>query len=642
MLGKALLLVLLAQDGSIPVYYLDEIVVTAKEPVSDISTVIELSPLKEKEQTTNLTDILMRSASFHFTVGRKGEPHFTLRGFPTKNVTVLLDGVPIYLPYDGQIDLFSLPISDIMKIKVTEGSFSAFYGPNSMGGVINIITRKPSSKPMLSLEAACGRGLWHSSLSLSKSFGALGILLSGEYSNSKGFYLPDNFTPDLNEDGGLRENSDLLKRSISSKVSYSREGDFALSLFFTYVSNIKGIPPEVGTDRPRFWRFTTWKKHTAKLSAFKTYKSSTFRFNIFYDGYYNVLDSYDDSTYSTQTKPYAFHSTYDDDCWGVLYSGRTVLECLIFKHGLYFKDDIHRQKGDWDAEWEKYEAYTISVPFEAEVTTTKRISIVVGGSFDVMQPVYAAGEELREPIYAVNPLAGLSLRKGNTKLHLAFSMKTRFPTLKELYSEYLGKCIPNPELAEERSTNAEIGADIKFGNISITATLFSSWLKDMIERKYLGTDTAGNKIYQMQNIGKARLAGFEFHSNVKSIFGAEMDVSYTYLFAREWDDSENKWTHISFRPAHRLTLSITRSLFFGLEGNLTVNYTGRQFYEGDDGEESLSPYTLVDISLKRTVGPVEFYVTIKNAFDTYYEYEKGFPAPGRYYEGGLRLRTAGK
>lgn len=69
-----------------------------------------------------------------------------LRGFPAdgqKRTLVLLDGQNIANAYSNAVAWTSMPVENIERIEVVRGPFSALYGGNAMGGVINIITKTP-------------------------------------------------------------------------------------------------------------------------------------------------------------------------------------------------------------------------------------------------------------------------------------------------------------------------------------------------------------------------------------------------------------------------------------------------------------------------------------------------------------------
>ncbi len=85
-----------------------------------------------------------------------------LRGFPAdgqKRTLVLLDGQNIANAFSNSVAWSSIPVENIERIEVIRGPFSALYGGNAMGGVINIITKTPKK---LELVAQGGYGTYDS------------------------------------------------------------------------------------------------------------------------------------------------------------------------------------------------------------------------------------------------------------------------------------------------------------------------------------------------------------------------------------------------------------------------------------------------------------------------------------------------
>lgn len=76
--------------------------------------------------------------------GGRGESTLYIRGFDAKRIGVFIDGIPIYTPYDGNFDYGRFLTTDIGQIDVSKGYSSVVYGANTMGGVVNIISRKPT------------------------------------------------------------------------------------------------------------------------------------------------------------------------------------------------------------------------------------------------------------------------------------------------------------------------------------------------------------------------------------------------------------------------------------------------------------------------------------------------------------------
>jgi outer membrane receptor for ferrienterochelin and colicins len=91
------------------------------------------------------------------TTGSAGEQ---IQGIDSRQVLVLVDGQPIVgargIKRGGQLDLDRQSSGRLERIEVVKGAASALYGSDAMGGVINLITREPSSPFDVALDVAGG------------------------------------------------------------------------------------------------------------------------------------------------------------------------------------------------------------------------------------------------------------------------------------------------------------------------------------------------------------------------------------------------------------------------------------------------------------------------------------------------------
>jgi outer membrane receptor for ferrienterochelin and colicins len=71
------------------------------------------------------------------------KPAITFQGMDAKYTLVLVDGERIAGEANGNIDFNRLNLSNVDHIEVVRGASSVLYGSNAIGGVINIITKKP-------------------------------------------------------------------------------------------------------------------------------------------------------------------------------------------------------------------------------------------------------------------------------------------------------------------------------------------------------------------------------------------------------------------------------------------------------------------------------------------------------------------
>ena len=79
----------------------------------------------------------------------------SVRGFDAAQTLVLVDGLKRTEKYVGT-NLNNIQLEDIERIEIVRGPMSALYGADALGGVINIITRKPQGKPEYGVRASYG------------------------------------------------------------------------------------------------------------------------------------------------------------------------------------------------------------------------------------------------------------------------------------------------------------------------------------------------------------------------------------------------------------------------------------------------------------------------------------------------------
>ncbi|MEP2775613.1 MAG: TonB-dependent receptor [Luteolibacter sp.] len=124
---------------------------TREKHAGSVSTV---TPEEMKLQSaTNLGEIFFRIPGVNYIDedGRGTKPNIGLRGLDpirSQYVQLLHDGVPTQPSlYSEQAAYYGVPAERVAGIEVLKGGSSILYGPNTVGGVINLISRGPSEKP---------------------------------------------------------------------------------------------------------------------------------------------------------------------------------------------------------------------------------------------------------------------------------------------------------------------------------------------------------------------------------------------------------------------------------------------------------------------------------------------------------------
>jgi len=137
---------------------LGEVVVTATRTSATLSdapaavTVVNAQDIETKN-ASRLGDVLDQVPSLYLRGGALGQSQGTigtsgmsLRGIDQTKILILLDGQPIQDAGSGKVNWRVPFIEDIARVEVVPGAFSALYGSNAIGGVINIITKQPDKR----------------------------------------------------------------------------------------------------------------------------------------------------------------------------------------------------------------------------------------------------------------------------------------------------------------------------------------------------------------------------------------------------------------------------------------------------------------------------------------------------------------
>ncbi|KAA0942654.1 TonB-dependent siderophore receptor [Pseudomonas sp. ANT_H14] len=146
------------------------VVATAEEELKQASGVslITAEDIKKRPPVNDLSDIVRKMPGVNLTgnsaSGTRGNNRqIDLRGMGPENTLILIDGKPVTsrnaVRYtrsgerDTRGDSNWVPANEVERIEVLRGPAAARYGSGSMGGVVNIITKRPTDKLSGSLSA---------------------------------------------------------------------------------------------------------------------------------------------------------------------------------------------------------------------------------------------------------------------------------------------------------------------------------------------------------------------------------------------------------------------------------------------------------------------------------------------------------
>ncbi|MBI5097518.1 MAG: TonB-dependent receptor, partial [Nitrospirae bacterium] len=132
-----------------PSLELEPIVITAsriEEPVSEVPASIDVITSHDIEAKQGLTvdEALRGTPGLSISAFGGADPWsgVYLRGADRNQSLIIIDGIKINPPYSQDPAIGGLLLNNVDRIEVIKGSYSALYGSEAIGGVVNIITQE--------------------------------------------------------------------------------------------------------------------------------------------------------------------------------------------------------------------------------------------------------------------------------------------------------------------------------------------------------------------------------------------------------------------------------------------------------------------------------------------------------------------
>jgi len=568
---------------------------TEADEVPVPTTVISRQDMDDA-QVENVAELLRRVPGI--TVMRSGDEGkvtsvFT-RGTESDHTLVLFDGVRLNSPYFGGYDWSTLSTAGLERVEVARGPYSALWGADAVGGVVNVIPQRGHQGFGFNLFAEGGQQGWQR-YEGDLVFGGkhLGIYASGLYRTG---------------DGEL-ENEDFKTEQGLLDVGWSWDNGSRLAVVYQNVDTETGIPfidPLTPSPNRRQraeqqllavpLRFAIVESWSLELTGSKVERR--FEFEDPDDPYFYTES---ETLADTTEIRLASHHDFGDHrlTWGAEWREDEVTDSSVF--GV----NLHEQTVE-----------TTSGFLQSVIEASDRLSMIVGARWD------STGEWGSK----VSPRVHLGWTMSPTvTLRAGYGQAFRAPSLGELYFPYTG----NPELQPEESASFELDlVYIPLNNRSRwQLNLFSTDLDNLIMFDFAS--------YTNQNIASAEIRGVEL-----AIESELTEVSHQLLQLTYLDTRDDAGLTLLRRPEWSGSYTLGGLLLEALRGDFTVLYMGSRA----DVDPVTFQRTQVDgfftfqLSLAWMMSE-SFELTARalNLTDQDYQEVLGYPAPGRRIMVGFRL-----
>ncbi|MBD6620762.1 TonB-dependent receptor [Komarekiella sp. 'clone 1'] len=565
-----------------------------------------------------------------------------IRGSNSAQVLILLDGRPINELGSGSFDLSEFTTNIVERVEVLPGGGSTLYGSSAIGGVINIITRRPTEKVTTQAGVNFGAyGLNQQTINSSGRVGNVGWVVGynrTEAENNYPFSIPEaNFE-------GTRENNDVIYNNFNVKLEADLGSRNTLTLSTLYLGKDQGVPGGVPIPFPQFGQgfFNSLtdnnRKYTDQVLTDLTWNSK--------------LGSGDDSLLTARV--YAdFLNTRSDNRSGELTS-QNRFDSNQTSHGIQTTHSWNFAKNQtlvYGFDYRNTNVRNTTFSYSTNVIRENyddaigqgaifgRYEINFSPSFSMNLGVWQDFSSLVNGSFT-SPSVGAKLAvSDSTTLRANYIRNFRAPTIANLFSNNPTN-IGNPELKPEKGDSFDVGIDQKLGNIGLLRlTFFSNRVSDTIAFTRLTPPVNGNT-GTWENIGLVHTTGIEASLNLQLARNVYTFVNYTANDPRILESANPAEVdkELRFAGADKLNLGVSyenpQGWYLGLLMNSLNGYP-----TNNTNTEFLPGYTTFDLKMRVPISDsLVLTGSLDNMFDRRYQLFAGFPDGGRVFQVGLSSR----
>lgn len=603
----------------------DTLVVTASgyaQSLRDVPASVTVVP-KEEIQNKPIHDLAdaVKNVEGVSIVGSANKQDINIRGLPGEYTLILVDGRRQNSRESrpngsGGFEAgFMPPVEAIERIEVIRGPMSSLYGSDAMGGVINIITKKPTQD-------------WHGSLSMG------GTLQenpnSGNYADSD-FYLAGPLIENklglqLYGGGNYRQEDKIVEghngrdnKNLTTTLTFTPTDKQTFVVEAGRTTQERTSTP--GKSMAEYTIRGTSKKANTKTELHNDRNHYSLSYKGDWDSLITEMSVYQEKT-KRSTKSVPTGAAPDD----LVYEARvpeitnTVVDgsvvALLPSNTLTLGGQFQHSKlndtsatGKTTTEDATLRAEQYAFFLENEFTATDDLLLTGGLRLDHHEYY---GNHLNPRGYAIYHLTDEITLKGGV------SQAFRAPTLREISPTYgtsteggAGIIYGNRDLKPEKSLNEEIGIAYDHASgFSASLTLYNTDFKNKLTSYSLDeTDSiTGLNLYKYANVGKANIKGVEVATNIPLATDWNLSMNYSYTDSRRESDDEKLSNGISLKgyaldktPKHSANAKLDWQYTQDLNLYTRAHYEGEQVWAAQRNGATVpryrSGYTTVDVGL---------------------------------------------
>lgn len=467
-------------------------------------------------------------------------------------VLLLLDGRPAITPESGGALWNLVPLGAVERIEVIKGAYSSLFGSSAMGGVVNIITKKPDT-------------LAHTDIGLNYGFYSRAPAYTGynRYNDFHGLEITHSsgmhkwsylFNLAAKANDGHREKSSFETYNAYGKLLYEFSPNRNVQVSAMY-SDIFNDTPATWLDRTHAYTVAAYRKddtqHRREWNAdlqYVAFAQAHVKYSSRFYYYSNVSDFvFNGDPANDSTNVNIGLQFIDKEKVNVSRLGHATQ--IDLSHGAhhYFISGIEIQSDFVDGRpdtvlYGRHKAWNAGVFIQDQIMMGDKFILTAGIRYDKYKIAHVFSEG------NINPkIAAVYEATKNISIRGLVARAFRNPSIAERYIKFeQGGGLtfrPNPLLRAEKLTlSAEAGTKINIADkLKFDIAFFYNQYKDLIS--YQQRSVPGEPlVFEVVNLNKALMQGFEISADYAPFHGLHVLTGYTYLDAK--DKSDNRYNDV--------------------------------------------------------------------------------------------------
>ena len=635
---------------------IEELTVVAKQSQyrSLISGVSQEEENLLQKKPMALTDLLSDIPAVGIRTNSRGEATVRVRGSEERQSRVFLDGAPLDVPWDGRVDLSSLPSSIIRKVTVRTSVAPVEFGPNAVLGIVDLQTKVdcPSGLCSVRLDFGDGQSRYVDALA-GKSFGNSDLLAAVSFTARDGWVVPAATRDDpsallhVPPADSLQQNTDFRGKSLWTAYAHGTTR-FQQRVSLLSSSSSRGISPaghlDPASGNPRYWRYPDWEfnllTHNSQLEISQ---SLNVRSTLWVQDFEQQIDQYTSATYETLDE--------SELNWDSARGLRLVSQIDLAKFGvrtvLNHQESTHKQAfraadDSWRSKRERFSQHLSSLGIEFDFASGSGDTWSLSFSRDVASTPETSGRVPQKTLGAwAGSLSHVKDLSRSLSVRTSLGQRTRFPTLRELYGVALGKFLHNPNLLPETAAciDSQFDWQLSSSPIMIYATPWRCKVDDTLTQQRVNVD--GRLLRQRVNETGSTSEGIDvgFDWTVASYFSVRFGATAQSFRAELSQQGTRPYIlqKPEFKSQATFTWGANSRWFFQLKhlhtsGALDEEPSGQVITLGSTNQVDLS----MDFKLPlHTLENASVHFHARNITDETVLPQLGLPAPGRTLQVGF-------